>query len=273
MCPRNFQWSNGFRQTARKGTQTRPETEKTVGEDNRGLKCLYTPEIGNALVNRKYSPDRIPYHMMNQAVLILDCISDHEIQKSLATEGEILRSIIANRESDQGPAIYKFATAKQFAKWIPETNPQIRYVHICAHANDKQLGFIKGGVSWRDVAKKLVQICGKLGNGERRVVCLSCCYSSDAVKLISPIIFEHYTGIYHHAADVVDFDKSITMWSMFYLKKPLDRPQAHRGIRRSINAFLADDDETEPLKFDPVRNHSRNGIKRHSKQTKIMEIE
>lgn len=188
--------------------------------------------------------------MSTQRVLIIDCVSPHEIERRLSTEGDVLSSILANRIGDRGPTVLRFAAAKSFRKFSAKARPDVRYLHVIAHANDKVLGFVEGGVGWDEVADKLKLLVGKLDNGQRRVLCLSCCWSSSAVEKLAPLLSGYFTGIYYLNCEEVDFDVSITVWSMFYLRKPLDEPQKRKDIRDAINGFI---DAEEPLlAFKPV---------------------
>ena len=45
-------------------------------------------------------------------------------------------------------------------------------------------------------------------------------------------------GIYYLDEKKVDFDESITLWTMFYLRKSLDEPHGGKQVREAINAFL-----------------------------------
>lgn len=222
--------------------------------------------------------------MTSKSVQILDCISDHEVEKNLVTEGDALRSILANRNWDRGPRLRKFATATSFEKWKPRSISDIYYMHLTAHANEKQLAFIEEFITWEDVANKLSAVVPKLNGDQRRALCLSCCYSSDATAKLIPGLRGYFTCIFYASRKrpekpprkslkyykKVDFDESIALWSMFYLKKPLAEPHDGKSIRRAINTFFKSVNINLELHFEevpPLLKPKKRTVKQKGRKT------
>jgi hypothetical protein len=177
--------------------------------------------------------------MSTHQVLIVDCVSPHEIEGSLCTEGDILRSILANRKWDAGPPVVRIAAKEKFERLKPKVRRGVSYLHVIAHANSKEIGFIDGGASWEKAAAMFKLFVPELDEGQQRVLCLSCCRSRSAAKKLAPLLGGYFTGIFYLKKNEVDFDESITLWSMFYLKKHLDKPHRDRELRvKMINGFF-----------------------------------
>jgi len=71
-----------------------------------------------------------------------------------------------------------------------------------------------------------------------------CCSSTSGAEKLAPLLRGFFTGIYFVDPEEMAFDESIAMWTMFYLKKPMENPHQGRALRDSINAFF---DQRRPL--------------------------
>ncbi|MRH00683.1 hypothetical protein GIY21_10310 [Xanthomonas sontii] len=167
---------------------------------------------------------------------IFDCPSDHEIDGSLVTESDAIRSVLWNKSLGGRLKGLRLTTAESFNDAKERKYTGVRYVHLGGHASKTGIGFIGGSVKWQDVAEKLTKFFPKLGEGEQRVLTLSCCHSIAGVKAMGPILKGHFSAIYHFKTEEIGFSQAMTIWSMFYLKKKLSRP--HGAIMKDINTFF-----------------------------------
>lgn len=170
---------------------------------------------------------------------VFDLPSDHEINETLVTESDVIRSILANRALGTQVKSLKFTTASSFKDCPERKYSGIRYVHLGGHGGKNGIGFIGGTVSWVKVAEKLTKLFTKLAHDEQRVLTLSCCNSTHGVAAMRATLQGYFTAIYHFAPEKIGFSTAMTTWSMFYLKKNLTRP--HSAIKNDINGFLGED--------------------------------
>lgn len=170
---------------------------------------------------------------------IFDCPSDHEIDGSLVTESDAIRSVLWNKSLGGRLKGLRLTTADSFTGAKEREYPGVRYVHLGGHASKNGIAFIGGSVKWKDVAKKLNKFFPVLKADEQRVLTLSCCHSTEGVTAMGPILRGHFTAIYHFKSETIGFSQAMTIWSMFYLKKRLSRP--HGAIMKDINAFMGSD--------------------------------
>lgn len=170
--------------------------------------------------------------------LLFDCPSDHEIEGSLVTECEAIKAVLSNRKLGSQLKILRCASTEAFDKLPQRIYPGIRFVHLGGHGSLNGLGLIGGHLSWDKVAQYIYSVLPNLNNGEQRVLTLSCCHSSTGAKKMKKKLTQYFTGIYYFVPDKIAFSTAITVWSMFYLKKKLDRP--HKAVVDSINEFLGE---------------------------------
>lgn len=192
-------------------------------------------------------------------VLLIDCRSEHEIERDLVSEAQVLRAVLANRNGDGGPAISTFVSRKSFRRWFPTAPKDFRAIHIASHAwvsEDKKavgLSFIDGWASWQTIAYKLVRLVPALSPSSQRILTLSCCYAGTAAENLGPLLSGHFSLIYYlskaNGKELLDFDLAATVWSMFYLRKNL-AADLHMGrkTRTAINAFLKAEQLQDRLK-------------------------
>lgn len=167
---------------------------------------------------------------------VFDLPSDHEINETLVTESDVIRSVLANRALGTQVKSLKFTTASSFKDCPERKYSGIRYVHLGGHGGHTGIGFIGGTVPWATVAEKLTKLFTKLSHDEQHVLTLSCCHSSHGVAAMRTTLRGYFTAIYHFEPEKIGFSTAMTTWSMFYLKKNLTRP--HSAIKKDINSFL-----------------------------------
>jgi len=112
----------------------------------------------------------------------------------------------------------------------------IRFVQVSGHASEECLAMIGGSISWQKFGKLLCETIPELKRGQRRVLCLSVCYSPRAVELLAPLLVGRFTAIYYLCGDEVEFANSMVVWGMFYLEKGPGNP--HSRIVKRVNAHF-----------------------------------
>lgn len=170
---------------------------------------------------------------------IFDCPSDHEIDGWLLSEADAIRAVLANRNLGSRLKQVTCTTVESFKAVTPRSYAGIRYVHIGGHGSKDGIGFIGGSVKWSEIASKLVAMFPKLAVDEKRVLTLSCCHSGHGASALATTLKGHFTAIYHFIPEEIGFSTAITTWSMFYLKKKIERP--HEAIKNDINKFMGED--------------------------------
>ena len=177
---------------------------------------------------------------MTVQFLLYDLPSDHEVDLNIVTECDVIRSIISNRK--QGKKV-KVIRATQVLPATRRTN-EVTYVHLSGHGNEQGLGLIGGFVEWEYVAKHIKEAVPRLTGQRKRVLCVSCCHSEDAVDQMLPLLKGHFSRVYYFNDPKIGFAASMTVWSMFYSQQNLSRP---RRLWPEINKFFASDGDG-PLK-------------------------
>ena len=170
---------------------------------------------------------------------VFDLPSDHEVNGSLVTESDVIKSVLSNKNLGGRLKSLRFTTADTFKNCPDRKYSGIRYVHLGGHGGTTGIGFIGGTVKWVDVGKKLAKMFPQLTDGEQRVLTLSCCMSKTGVKAMAPHLKNHFSAIYYFIPQSIGFSQAMTVWSMFYLKKDLTRP--HSAIKQDINTFMRED--------------------------------
>ena len=170
---------------------------------------------------------------------IFDCPSDHEIDGSILSESDAIRSVLSNRSLGTKLKSVTCTTVSSFRAITARQYAGIKYVHLGGHGSTNGIGFIGGSVKWAEVATKLRAMFPALNAGEQRVLSLSCCHSRDGINAMSASLKGHFTAAYHFVPVKIGFATAITTWSMFYLKKRLSRP--HLAIKEDINKFMGED--------------------------------
>lgn len=94
-------------------------------------------------------------------------------------------------------------------------------------------------MSWEEVASKLTKLAPKLRKEQKRVLCLSCCNSFSGYEAMKFSLTGHFTMAYYFPNNTINFSTALTVWSMFYNQKTLDKPLGK--IAKSINNFIGPD--------------------------------
>ena len=186
---------------------------------------------------------------MTVQFLLYDLPSDHEVELNIVTECDVIRAIVSNRNQGKKVKSVRFASASSFRDDIVTPTKKVTYVHLAGHGSKRGLGFIDGVVEWSVVAKRIKKALAELGPEDKRVLCVSCCYSMIAVKKLERHLAGYFTGMYYFVESKISFSTAMTVWSMFYNEKNLKHP--HKRIVPRINAFFPG--KYGPLLFKLVR--------------------
>ena len=184
--------------------------------------------------------------------LLLDLPSDHEVEDGLVTECDVVRAIISNKRQGKKVKTVRSTTAERFLR-TPTPTKSVKYVHLAGHGNPTDLCLIGGEVQWKKVAEHAKTFVSPLSRKQQRVLCISCCCSHDAAKEMSPVLKGYFTGIYYFPEDRIGFALAMTVWSMFYHRKGLDRPHKNRKIVAQVNKFFGE----KVLLFMKVQGNKR----------------
>ncbi len=184
--------------------------------------------------------------------LLLDLPSDHEVEDSVVTECDVIRAIISNKRQGKKVKTIRSTTAERFLR-TPRPTKSVKYVHLAGHGNRTDLGLIGGQVQWKKVAEHATTFVSPLSRKQQRVLCISCCYSRYAAKKMSPVLKGYFTGIYYFREDNIGFASAMTVWSMFYHRKGLDRPHKNRKIVNQVKTFFG----KKVLLYVKVRGNKR----------------
>lgn len=115
---------------------------------------------------------------------------------------------------------------------------EARYVHVADHASKKGIGLISGSINWEQLAEKLRIVAPRLEGNQKRDLCLSCCHSEDGLTKMKQHLQGHFTGCYYFNDKQIEFDRTITIWSMFYWKKT---SETKKGACKRIQKFFGDE--------------------------------
>lgn len=170
--------------------------------------------------------------------VLISLPSDHEVDRRIPSECDVIRSILVNREHGSLVKEFQATSIANFngAGWSPYQ--RIGFVHLAGHANTKGMGLIGGLKRWSEIAKKLKVVAPVLVSDKKRVLCLSCCHSKAGVKAMTKSLRDHFTGVYYFKKKKIGFAEATTIWSMFYLRKGLANPSDR--IADDINEFLGE---------------------------------
>jgi hypothetical protein len=170
--------------------------------------------------------------------LLFDFPSDHEVDLALPTESEVVWALLINRDFGTRVKLIK-ATTEARLKKLPSYRYAVQFVHVAGHGSAFSLGLLGGSIGLRKAARLMTRSLHRLRQGEKRILCLSCCYSREAFKRMRPYLRGYFTGCYYFRRKRVTFAQSLTTWSMFYYRKDLRRP--HHKIIERINDFFQED--------------------------------
>ena len=169
---------------------------------------------------------------------LLDFPSDHEIDAHLTTECQAIRAILHNRGLGSRVKSVRASTLDRFGliKWNPYRD--VGFVHLAGHGSRQGISFIGGNVSWNDVGNRLKRVAPKLTGNRQRVLSISTCNSRSGARALRTVLRGHFTGIYHFRNPTIGFATAMTVWSMFYQRKTIDRPA--KAVVDRINDFFED---------------------------------
>ena len=163
---------------------------------------------------------------MTYTHLLFDLPSVHEVDDRLVTECDVISSIISNKGKGRVKHI-RATHLKTLRKKRPAKRKRyrgIRYVHVAGHATRNGPAFIGKTVSWETFAKELCYYFKPLDKGEKRALCLSCCYSERAAYVLGNELKSRFSAFYYFSKETVYFDDTMVAWSLFYLLKPMNKP-------------------------------------------------
>ena len=169
--------------------------------------------------------------------LLLDLPSDHEVEDNVVTECDVIRAIISNKRQGKKVKTVRSTTAESFRRPQRSTK-SVKYVHLAGHGNETDLCLIGGQIPWKEVAGHATKFVSPLSRKQPRVLCISCCYSRCAAEEMSPVLKDYFTGIYYFQQDKIGFAEAMTVWSMFYHRKGLNKPHKNRKIVSLVNKFF-----------------------------------
>lgn len=169
---------------------------------------------------------------------LIDLPSDHEIEIGLITEPQMIHAILHNRGLGSRTKVFRATSKEGFCK-VAGAYKGLGFVHLATHGSPKGLWLIGARVTWADVADQLKKIAPKLAKGDQRVLCLSCCYSRHGYEKLRRHLKGHFTGVYYFNPEEITFATAMTVWSMFYRKKTIQRPA--KAIAQAINDFFGEE--------------------------------
>lgn len=182
--------------------------------------------------------------------LLFDLPSDHEVESALVTECEVIETLLHNKR--MGARVKRICVAStERLRRCPTFRYSVQFVHLACHGGKDGIEMLGGTMSWREVAMNITKHLNKLKDGQQRVMVFSCCHSEDGFEATRLFLKDHFTAAYHLAEEAVSFAKATTIWSMFYLKKNLEKPKGK--ITEAINQFFG----TDVLKF---RSYAPPGV-------------
>lgn len=205
----------------------RPPRRGRLDGRGEGRAMIANPDSEEASMPR----GRPPY-----GFLLIDLPSDHEIEGNIVRGCQVIGAILHNRNLGSVTKIVTATTGEKFKEVAQRSFERVGFVHLAAHGDTAGIGLIGGEASWATVAARLRKMAPKLGNEQERVLCLSCCYSAKGIERLTPMLKGHFTHAYHFAHRRVGFATAMTVWSMFYRKKTLDRPL--KAVVDPINDFF-----------------------------------
>ena len=198
---------------------------------------------------------------MTVQFLLYDLPSDHEVEQNIVTECDVIRAIISNKDQGKKVKVIRATNRDSFLRRTTNPRPkEVKYVHLSGHGDEQGLGLIDGTVEWVEVAKKITEAINRLDLNKRRVLCVSCCFSHEAVEQMIPHLGGYFTGVYYFSESEIDFSTTMTVWSMFYKQKNLHL--LHSKIVPQINHFFATTSSQRPLEFKSISPPPRDRLHR-----------
>lgn len=171
-------------------------------------------------------------------IVLVDLPSDHEIDGGLVTEVQMINAILHNRRLGSRTKVFR-ATSSDTFNGISHSYKNLGFIHLGTHGSKKGISLIGSEIPWSDVARRLKVIAPNISDDKQRVLCLSCCHSRDGYQAMKGHLKGHFTGIYLFKKKKIEFATAMTVWSMFYRKKTIERPAMK--IVASINEFFGEE--------------------------------
>ena len=180
---------------------------------------------------------------MTVEYLLFDLPSDHEVEENVVTECDVIRAIVSNKGQGKKVKMVRATTKTGFTHRRRSTT-SVKYVHLAGHGDKTGLGLIRGSVDWKCTAEQITKLVPRLKGKQRRVLCISCCYSKHAADKMSSKLEGYFTATYFFHKDNISFATAMTVWSMFYHEKTLDKLHKKKIDREKIvdrvNEYLDD---------------------------------
>ena len=161
----------------------------------------------------------------------------------MVTECDVIRAIVSNKGQGKKVKMVRATTKARFTRGRRSTQ-SVKYVHLAGHGSKTGLDLIRGSVDWKCTAEQITKSVPRLKGKQRRVLCISCCYSKHAAEKMSSKLEGYFTATYFFHKDNISFATAMTVWSMFYHEKTLDKLHKKKIDREKIvdrvNEYLDD---------------------------------
>ncbi len=164
-------------------------------------------------------PGRLPRTRLGSlpsGFLLLDFPNDHECDEAMINECRMIRGLLTTEGVGWQTRIESVSSLADFEqkKWSPIDSPGV--VHLSGHGTKNGLGFIGGHADWSAIANTLRVVVPRLKKRQQRILCISCCFSEQALDAMESKLAGYYTAAYHFSEKQIDFNTAITAWTMFY---------------------------------------------------------
>lgn len=189
--------------------------------------------------------------------LLLDLPSDHEIEGNLATECDIVYSLLANLELAAVTKRVRIARAQTLKRMRPYPY-DAEIVHLAGHATYDGLWMLGEILPWNEVAASLAGCVTSLPIGQHRILNLSCCYSQRAAARLSHKLSPYFSGAYCFHETLVPYAKAIACWTTFFYKGPT--AATHEAITHDIGEMMGG----KVLQYIPYRDQGVEQLTRLS---------
>lgn len=180
--------------------------------------------------------------------LLFDLPSDHEVEGGIATECQMIGSLLAN--NGVGSLVKTVRATTPGGLYPKHLNQKpyegINVVHIATHGIPQGISLIGGDLFWEEVAERLRIFIAPLKFGQKRILCLSCCHSSDGAFIFSKFP-DLFSGIYYFNTEEIDFSVAMTVWAMVYSRLDIEKPGGK--IKADVNSFFP---HSAPLAYRKV---------------------
>lgn len=177
--------------------------------------------------------------------LLFDFPSDHEVEGLLATECDVIRTLITNKGHGKNVKVVRATTVEAITEEprfgnrskLPAKPYDVKYVHMACHGTKEgKVAFIGEEVGWDEVARQIRKYLAPLAEGEDRALCLSSCYSALGAEAMRSELQGYFTGVYRLVEEEVYFSTTMVVWAMFYHRK--NRSQPFAKVLDRVNMFF-----------------------------------